>query len=106
MNILTGQAADWSIVDINLAAGQFVEADKQIDQCRFTGAGRPNDGDFLPRKNFGGEVFDDRFVGTLIGKFHMLEFHSAGCSVQLCRLLALIVHFLSFQEFEDAFAGC
>ncbi|MNT61423.1 hypothetical protein D3C72_1990680 [compost metagenome] len=94
MDVLPGQTADRSVVDVYLSAGQFIEADEQIDQRRFAGAGRTDDGDLLPRLNLGREVLDDRMIRALVSKLHMLELHFARCSFQLYRLLALIGHFL------------
>ncbi|MNP84887.1 hypothetical protein D3C76_1843960 [compost metagenome] len=61
MNILSRQATDRRVIDVDFSARQFVESDEQVDQRSFSCAGRTNDGHFLPRFYICREVIDNQF---------------------------------------------
>ena len=53
-------------------AFNIVEAHQELDDGRLAGAGRPDDGHFLPRFDLRREIIDDYFV-RVITEAHMLE---------------------------------
>ena len=61
-------------INRNRAAGNLVEAHKQVHHRGLAGTGRADDGDLLTGLHRSGEVVDDRFVG-FVAEAYVAEFH-------------------------------
>ena len=73
--------ADILAVDQDAAAGDIVEAEQQPRDRRLAGAGRADDGDGMPGRDFEAQAFEDR-PRRFIGERNIVEADGAGAHLQ------------------------
>ena len=82
----------------------IVEPHKQLDHGGLAGAGRADNGDFLPGLHVGSKIVDDDFI-RVVAEADMLEIHLTLQAVDRDRMLHRDILFGLLEEFEHPLAG-